>query len=366
MLDESAPGSDDPPGNPPEDPPATVPLAAVPTIGAPLERGLTQGTDVQGTDARRPAPLDAAPVRHPARWVAMAVITVLTAMLVHTLVTNPRFGWSVVADYFTARSTLDGLWVTIELTIVSMAVGIGLGTVLSIMRLSPDPLVSSISWFYIWIFRGTPVIVQILLWTFIGALFPTLSFGIPFGPSFIHAVHRRPPRVRAQRGGLHDRDRAGRHRLGRPRPDGSRRGRRQRRSSASAGACSRPTPTPSCSARPSPGSPTIPTTDDRRDGTGRAGGQVIRPPRRAPGHRPGGDARERGVRHRPLRLGQVDAAAVHQPAGADRRRAAAGRRSADRLPPAGGAPVRALRARAQPATGPTAGWSSSTWSCSPT
>jgi polar amino acid transport system permease protein len=181
MHGEPAPGPGDPPGNLLDDPPAAVPVVATSTAHVPPALGLARAA----TDGRRPAPLDATPVRHPARWAAMAVITVLTAMFVHTLVTNPRFGWSVVADYFTARTTLDGLWVTVELTIVSMAVGIGLGTVLAIMRLSPNPLVSSTSWFYIWIFRGTPVIVQILFWNFIGALFPTLSFGIPFGPSFI-------------------------------------------------------------------------------------------------------------------------------------------------------------------------------------
>jgi len=54
------------------------------------------------------------------------------------------------------------------------------------MRLSPNPLVSTASWIYIWLFRGTPVLVQILLWYNVAALYPRLSLGVPFGPQFIH------------------------------------------------------------------------------------------------------------------------------------------------------------------------------------
>jgi polar amino acid transport system permease protein len=68
-----------------------------------------------------------------------------------------------------------------------MAVGIVLGIVLAVMRLSPNPLISGVSWLYIWFFRGTPVLVQILFWNYISALYPQLELGIPFGPSFIHA-----------------------------------------------------------------------------------------------------------------------------------------------------------------------------------
>jgi polar amino acid transport system permease protein len=59
--------------------------------------------------------------------------------------------------------------------------------VLAVMRLSPNPLVSGLSWVYIWFFRGTPVFVQIFFWFYISALFPTIAFGLPFGgPQFAH------------------------------------------------------------------------------------------------------------------------------------------------------------------------------------
>src|SRR5690242_13489778 len=62
-----------------------------------------------------------------------------------------------------------------------MAIGIVLGVLLAVMRLSPNPLVAGFSWFYIWFFRGTPVLVQLLFWSFIGAVYSKITLGIPFG-----------------------------------------------------------------------------------------------------------------------------------------------------------------------------------------
>jgi len=102
------------------------------------------------------------------------------------MATNKRFHWSIVGHYFTASPILHGLLVTLELTVTSMAIGIALGIVLAVMRLSPNPLVSGASWVYIWFFRGTPVLVQIFFWNFIGALYPRFAIGIPLGPQFTH------------------------------------------------------------------------------------------------------------------------------------------------------------------------------------
>lgn len=132
-----------------------------------------------------PEAIKADPVRHPGRWLAGAVIAVLVAMLVNTLVTNPRFGWGVVGDYFTSSSILLGLLRTLELTVIAMAGGIVIGTLLAVMRLSPNPLVTGTSALYIWFFRGTPLLVQLIFWYNLSALFPELSLGIPFGPEFV-------------------------------------------------------------------------------------------------------------------------------------------------------------------------------------
>ncbi|HEX3705405.1 MAG TPA: amino acid ABC transporter permease [Mycobacteriales bacterium] len=132
-----------------------------------------------------PADIKAVPVRHPGRWVATAVIAVLVAMLVHSFVTNDRFGWSYYSKYGFTSPILHGVVITLRLTATSMAIGIVGGVVLAVMRLSPNPVLSSVSWVYIWLFRGTPVFVQILLWYNLSYLYPHLSLGIPFGPTFV-------------------------------------------------------------------------------------------------------------------------------------------------------------------------------------
>jgi polar amino acid transport system permease protein len=129
-----------------------------------------------------PQEIRAIPVRHPGRWLAAAVVLLLAAMLAHTLVTNPRFQWGVIGHYFLSGRVLDGLGITILLTVVAMAIGIVLGVILAIMRLSPNPMLSGASWAYIWLFRGTPVLVQLLFWFNLAFLYPRISIGVPFGP----------------------------------------------------------------------------------------------------------------------------------------------------------------------------------------
>lgn len=136
----------------------------------------------------RPGPpeqIKAVPVRHPGRWVAAAGVLVLVAMFVNTLVTNPRFEWDVIGRYFLSSRVLDALVLTLLLTVVAMAIGIVLGVILAVMRLSVNPLLSGASWVYIWFFRGTPVLVQLLFWFNLAFLYPQVSLGIPFGPSFV-------------------------------------------------------------------------------------------------------------------------------------------------------------------------------------
>jgi polar amino acid transport system permease protein len=133
-----------------------------------------------------PDEIKAIPARHPGRWVAAAVILLLLLALINSVASNPRFEWGTIGHYLVSPRILHALVVTLELTATSMAIGIVLGVLLAVMRLSPNPLVSGASWVYIWLFRGTPVLVQILLWYNIAALYPRFSIGIPFGPTFAH------------------------------------------------------------------------------------------------------------------------------------------------------------------------------------
>ena len=114
------------------------------------------------------------------------IVLIIAASIVRSIVVNPNFHWNVVGQYLFDSRILHGVLKTIELTAISMAVGIILGVVFAIMRLSPNPLVSSFSWLYIWFFRGTPLLVQLLFWGFIAALFPKIALGVPFGgPSIV-------------------------------------------------------------------------------------------------------------------------------------------------------------------------------------
>ena len=115
------------------------------------------------------------------------LVLVLAASIARAIATDKGFEWHVVGHYLFDPRVLSGARVTLTLTAVSMTIGILLGILLAVMRLSPNPLVSGSSWLFIWFFRGTPLLVQLLFWYNIAALFPTISLGIPFGPALIHA-----------------------------------------------------------------------------------------------------------------------------------------------------------------------------------
>jgi polar amino acid transport system permease protein len=120
--------------------------------------------------------------RHPGQWIAAIVVGILVVLLAISLVTNGRFQWDVVGEYLFAAPILQGLTSTLMLTAASMTIGILLGIVLAVARLSPNVLISRAAWVYSWFFRGTPLIVQLLFWFFFSALYPTIAFGVPFGP----------------------------------------------------------------------------------------------------------------------------------------------------------------------------------------
>jgi polar amino acid transport system permease protein len=144
------------------------------------------GTEAEGIGPEPPDEIEAVPVRHWGRWVAAFVVLLIVGSVIRSMVTNSRFEWNVVGTYLFDQRILDGLRLTLELTVVAMVIGIVLGVILALMRLSANPVLSTVSWVYIWLFRGTPVLVQILIFFNIAALYPTIDLGIPFGPSFIH------------------------------------------------------------------------------------------------------------------------------------------------------------------------------------
>jgi polar amino acid transport system permease protein len=127
-------------------------------------------------------------VRRPGRWVTIAVIAVLAAMFIHLLVTNKHFEWRFILlstgpgqrGAMFIPPVLEGLRGTILLTVTSMLIGVALGVVLAVMRLSPNPILKTVAWGYIWFFRAIPRLVLAVLFGNLGILWSRIGLGLPF------------------------------------------------------------------------------------------------------------------------------------------------------------------------------------------
>jgi len=145
-------------------------------------------TDLKTSERARPEPIKAVPVRHPGRWVLIAVIAVLVAMFAHVLVTNHQFDWKFIFVSYApgkrgvmfTEPVLQGLRGTILLTITSMLIGIVLGVFIAIMRLSDNPVLKSVAFVYTWFFRAVPRLVLAVLFGNLNILWNRIGFGLPF------------------------------------------------------------------------------------------------------------------------------------------------------------------------------------------
>jgi polar amino acid transport system permease protein len=141
-------------------------------------------TDVDSSSRTDPTPIDAVPLRHPWRWVAAVVIVILVGLFLYGAATNEAYGWSTYAKYLFDERISEAAWNTLQLTILAMVLALVLGVILAVMRLSPNPVFKSVAWVYLWIFRGTPVYVQLVFWGLFPTLYQNIRVGVPFGPSF--------------------------------------------------------------------------------------------------------------------------------------------------------------------------------------
>ncbi|MFI0817654.1 amino acid ABC transporter permease [Streptomyces sp. NPDC021098] len=123
--------------------------------------------------------------RRPGLLAANAVVLLFAAMAVTTIFTNPRFEWHTVGKYFFEIRIIKGIGVSLGMTATTMAFALVLGTVVALMRMGCSRLMSAAAGAFIWVFRSIPMLVQLLFWYNLAALFPTLSLGIPWGPSFV-------------------------------------------------------------------------------------------------------------------------------------------------------------------------------------
>ena len=118
--------------------------------------------------------------------MAAIVIVILVVLFLYGAATNEAYGWSDFRKYLFDERISRGAWNTIQLTVYSMLLGLVLGVILAVMRLSPNPVFRSVSWVYLWIFRGTPIYVQLVFWGLFPTIYKNIQLGIPFGPSFFH------------------------------------------------------------------------------------------------------------------------------------------------------------------------------------
>ena len=131
-------------------------------------------------DVARPEAIKAIPIRHWGRWVASVIILYIFVALAYSFIKNPHVEWATIGQWLFKPLVWHGALVTLELTFIAMIIGVVGGTLLAVMRLSKNYVLSGLSWLYIWFFRGTPVYVQILLWGNFGILYPRLYAGLPF------------------------------------------------------------------------------------------------------------------------------------------------------------------------------------------
>ncbi|MDT0434652.1 MULTISPECIES: amino acid ABC transporter permease [Streptomyces] len=128
------------------------------------------------TPAAGPQAIKAVPVRHYGRYLTAVIAIGLLASIVYAF-GQGKINWHAVPDYFFDDRILTGVGKTLLLTVLSMVIGIVGGIVLAVMRLSKNPVTSSIAWFYIWFFRGTPVLVQLFVWFNLGLVFQYINLG---------------------------------------------------------------------------------------------------------------------------------------------------------------------------------------------
>jgi len=115
------------------------------------------------------------------RRVVAVVVVVLALGGLSVVVRNENFGWPIVGEFLFSPVIMQGLWNTLWLTVVAVVGGFVIGVLLTAMRNSGTAALAAVSWTYVWFFRSSPLLVQLLFWFNIAALFPVVSFGIPFG-----------------------------------------------------------------------------------------------------------------------------------------------------------------------------------------
>ncbi|SDS13033.1 amino acid ABC transporter permease [Corynebacterium timonense] len=124
-----------------------------------------------------PDPIKAKPLRHPGRWILAAVLAALVIWFVIGAARNPAYGWDTYFTYLFDTRIATAALHTLAITLLSMLIGVIGGVILAVMRMSPNPVFAGVGWVFLWVFRGTPVYVQLMFWGLLGAIYDSINLG---------------------------------------------------------------------------------------------------------------------------------------------------------------------------------------------
>lgn len=122
-------------------------------------------------------PIKAIPVRHPGRWVGSVIVFALMVWFIISALRNPAYGWDTYRAYLFDTRVATAATHTIAITVLAMIIGVILGVLAAVGRMSPNPLLRSVAWTFLWIFRGTPIYVQLVFWGLLGSLYQAITVG---------------------------------------------------------------------------------------------------------------------------------------------------------------------------------------------
>ena len=122
----------------------------------------------------------AVPLSHPWRWIAGGLATVLLLSFIGAVFSAKSIQHDIVLKFLFDPRILIGMGVTLVVTVVCMLAATVLATLLAIMKLSDNPLQRWLATGFIEFFRGTPLLLQIVFWGYLGIIFPQLILGVPY------------------------------------------------------------------------------------------------------------------------------------------------------------------------------------------
>lgn len=136
------------------------------------------GARYEATQAELNEEIKAKPLPHPGRWITAVILLLLFLWFIIGAARNEAYHWDVYFQYlFDTRIAAAAGW-TIALTVLAMLIGIIGGAIVAVLRMSENPVLSTVAWFYLWVFRGTPVYVQLVFWGLLGTIYSTIDLGV--------------------------------------------------------------------------------------------------------------------------------------------------------------------------------------------